>query len=142
MLVGLAFYLFSKSAQPRRLESELYQPEQNKLASILDEIKVFGFPGSPTNQQDSLAVALDLYDAADYAGAQQSLESYLTAYPDDKTVRFYFGMTHLCLKTPEKALKILSPLFELRGFDMQDDAHQAMNIWLRPCTSWSASAKP
>ncbi len=122
VLVGLAFYLFSKPAQPRRLESELYQPEQDKLASILDEIKVFGFAGSPANQQDSLAVALDLYGAANYTEAQQSLETYLAAYPADKTARFYFGMTYLYLNSPEKALKTLSPLSELRDFDMQDDA--------------------
>lgn len=67
-------------------------------------------------------MALDLYGAADYAGAQQSLESYLAAYPDDKTARFYFGMTYLYRNAPEKALKTLSPLSELKGFDLQDDA--------------------
>jgi hypothetical protein len=58
VLLGLAFYWFSKPGQTQRLASELYQPEQEKLASILDEIKVAGFAGLAQNQQDSLAIAL------------------------------------------------------------------------------------
>ncbi len=77
VLMGLAFYLFSKPTVPRTLESEQFLPEKDRLASILDEIKVFGFAGTPQNRQDSLAVALDLYGAANYPAAQQSLEAYL-----------------------------------------------------------------
>jgi class 3 adenylate cyclase len=122
VLAGLTFYWFSRPAGQRKLESALYQPEQEKLAAILDEIKVFGFASAPQNQQDSLAIALDQYGAANYAEAQQILGDYLAAYPDDKTARFYYGMTQLYLKTPEKALQTLSPLSQLRGFEMRDDA--------------------
>ncbi len=122
VLAGLAFYWLSRPGGKRELESDLYQPEQEKLAVILDEIKVFGFAGMPQNQQDSLAIALDLYGAANYAEAQQILGNYLAAYPSDMTARFYYGMTQLYLKTPEKALQTLSPLSQLQDFDMQDDA--------------------
>lgn len=122
VLIGLAFYSFSKPKQAQRLESDLYQPEQEKLVGILDEIKVFGFAGKAENQQDSLAIALDLYGAANYGEAQIALENYLNTYPDDKTARFYYGMTFLYLKSPEKALNTLAPLSELNDFELQDDA--------------------
>jgi class 3 adenylate cyclase len=122
VLLGAAFYFSSKPAEPRTMEYEQFLPEKDKLASILDEIKVFGFAGSATNGQDSLAEALDLYGAANYSEAQQSLETYLASYPADKTARFYYSMTFLYLKAPEKALKTLSPLAELNDFELRDDA--------------------
>ncbi|MBI1227541.1 MAG: hypothetical protein GC192_20075 [Bacteroidetes bacterium] len=122
VLVGLGVYWFSRPAQPQRLESELYQPEKEKYAAILEEMKVAGFAGLAQNQQDSLAVALDKYGVANYQEAQQLLNVYLKAHPDDKTARLYFGLTFLYLKAPEKALKILSPLSQLSGFDLQDEA--------------------
>ena len=122
VLLGLAFYWFSRPKEAKTLESDMFQPEKEKLTGILDEIKVFGFAGEPQNQADSLAAALDLYGEASYTEAQISLETYLAAYPADKTARFYYGMTFLYLKNPEKALKILSPLSELKNFDLQDDA--------------------
>ncbi len=122
VLGGLAFWVWSKPAGPRSVESDLFQPEQEKLGAILSKIKVFGFAGEPKNREDSLAVALDLYGEAKYEPAKQALETYLLAYPDDHTARFYFGMTHLYLKQSEAAFGILSPLSELNAFEMQDDA--------------------
>ncbi len=122
VLVGVLFYFFTKPNMPRALDSKLFQPEKEKLAIILDEIQVFGIAGAGANQQDSLADALDLYGAANYTAAQLSLETYLAAHPEDRTARFYYGMTFLYLKAPEKALKTLSPLSQLSGFDLQDDA--------------------
>ena len=72
VLAGLGFYLFSKPSAPTSLASDLFQPEQEKLAAILEELKVFGFAGTPQNKQDSLAVALDHYGAANYLQARQS----------------------------------------------------------------------
>jgi class 3 adenylate cyclase len=122
VLVGLACYFLCKPAPPQTLESEQFLPEKDKLASILDEIKVFGIAGAGITRQDSLADALDQYGAANYEDSQQLLETYLAAHPEDKTARFYYGMTFLYLKAPEKALKTLSPLSQLSGFEMQDDA--------------------
>ncbi|MEQ1746365.1 MAG: adenylate/guanylate cyclase domain-containing protein [Saprospiraceae bacterium] len=121
-LAGIVFWFWSKPAGSNTVESGLFQPEQEKLAAILSEIKVFGFAGEPRNQQDSLAVALDLYGGAKYEKAMPVLEGYLAAYPDDHVARFYFGMTHLYLKKSAEAFAILSPLSELASFDMQDDA--------------------
>lgn len=104
------------------MQSALFQPEQDKLSALLDKIRVFGFAGEPQNREDSLAVALDLYGSARYEPAREALSAYLAAYPDDHTARFYFGMSHLYLKMPEVAFDILSPLSELKFFDMQDDA--------------------
>ncbi|MBL7795043.1 MAG: hypothetical protein JNJ90_00925 [Saprospiraceae bacterium] len=119
---GLVFWLLTKPEGPRTVESDLFQPEREKLGGILSRIKVFGFAGEPKNREDSLAVALDLYGGAKYESARQALDAYLAAYPDDHTARFYLGMAHLYLKHSETAFGILSPLSELNTFDMQDDA--------------------
>jgi len=119
---GLVFWLLSKPEGPRTVESDLFQPEQEKLGGILSKIKVFGLAGEPKNREDSLAAALDLYGGAQYEPARKALETYLAAHPDDHTARFYLGMTHLYLKRSETAFGILSPLSELTTFDMQDDA--------------------
>jgi class 3 adenylate cyclase len=122
VLAGVAFSLLSNPGKPKTVESELFQPEKDNLENILAKIKVFGFAGEPQTRDDSLAAALDLYGSAQYPAAQKSLLAYLAAYPDDLTARFYFGMTHLYMQAPEKAFDILSPLSDLPGFDMQDDA--------------------
>ncbi len=121
-LAGVAFYFFSKPDKPQALHSDLFQPEKEKLDSILGEIKAFGFAGVPQNRQDSLAVALDFYGSANYPEANKSLKNYLVAYSGDLTARFYLGMTHLYLGAPAEAFGILSPLSELITFEMQDDA--------------------
>lgn len=122
VVAGIAFFSLSRPQEPRTLVSELFQPEKEKLEGILSEIQVFGFAGEPKTREDSLAKALDLYGSAAYGEAQQSLETYLSAYPDDLTARFYLGMTNLYLDDPEKAAKILMPLAELKTFELQDDA--------------------
>jgi len=119
---GLIFWLLTKPAAPRSVESDLFQPEQEKLGDILSRIKVFGLAGEPKNREDSLAAALDLYGSARYENALRALDAYLVAHPDDHTARFYLGMTHLYLKHSETAFGILSPLSELNTFAMQDDA--------------------
>jgi hypothetical protein len=101
IVAGVAFFVFAKTDNPEPIVDPLFQPEKEKLESILSKIKVFGFAGEPQNREDSLAVALDLYGQANYEEAQTSLEGYLAAYPDDLTARFYQGMSHLYLKEPE-----------------------------------------
>lgn len=119
---GLVFWLLSKPEGPRTVESDLFQPEREKLGGILSKIQVFGLAGEPKNREDSLAVALDLYGGAQYEPARKALDTYLAAHPDDHTARFYLGMAHLYRKRSETAFSILSPLSELPDFDMQDDA--------------------
>lgn len=116
-LVAAGIYLFNTSQQGDPMRegfAKFYKPESKMIKGKIGDLRSLGMASPNKGYQDSLAMALELYDSTEFEKARVLLDEILTKYPnvEDVTANFYMGLTLLEQGQYGKASKHLLPISE------------------------------
>lgn len=122
-VIAVAWYLYNTpTAAPSSAEwlAQFEQTDKAQLTKILGRLEASGFANPEKGRNDSLAHALQLYEAGDYEKARIELVQYCQMFPDDKIARHYLGMSLLQQSEYAKAASHLSILANDADFELRN----------------------
>lgn len=117
-MIAAGIYLFNPAAQQgdplREAFAKLYKPESKLIKGKIGDLKSMGMASPDKGKNDSLAVALELYENDEFEKARILLDEYIKTYPydEDPTASFYLGLTLLNQSEFAKAAKHILPVTE------------------------------
>jgi TolA-binding protein len=133
IVAGLWFLKPNKEAIFNETYTAYFQPETKQLSDVYTEITTPGFATDKV-RNESLKLALDAYQAKNYASSKSLFQAHLTAYPLDFDAQFYQAQTLMNLKEAQNAAVLLENLAKNEGNRWQKDAqwYLALNYLTMP----------
>lgn len=123
ILIGLVWWGFFRQTAPStdQLFADNFKPEATKSVAIASALTNSGLVDSMTTE-DSLLVALKLYNDGKYNEAMVALDTFLVYHPANDTAQFYLAMTHLNEARYARAVELLTPITSSEASNFKLDA--------------------
>lgn len=110
-------------ADTQALFEQNYKPQNDRQRAlkIIESLESYGFAGAQT-ESDTLKIALELYEAGQYAEALAAFKSFAETHPENDTALYYIGVIHMNQERYAKAIEVLLPLARSENSALKNDA--------------------
>ncbi len=126
VLVGGVWFFMNQTASEvntQALYKQFYQPENDRQRAqeVIASLESYGLAGVPS-ENDTLKMALELYNDGKYAAALDYLKVFSEKHPENDMARYYIGVIHMSQERYAKAIEVLLPISRSDVSALKNDA--------------------
>ncbi len=128
LALGWFFLLRSTKPSPDEIVARYRGVKDPHIAAVLKGLESHGLAPTTATPDDSLAAALQLFDAGKFAEAQTSLKTILQRHPTNDTAAYYLGLAFFNQGHYAAALEQLQSLSTRDNFPFHYDARWTLGL--------------
>ena len=107
---AVLFFMLNREDNYQKWYTQNFRPEDEKIATVIDDLTASGMLATDREKRESLANALKRYQQGEYTSAKDAFTIHLQNYRPDTVAQFYLALSELHLSNIEKAIASLKPI--------------------------------